>query len=39
MDVDEAEDVHEWSLAVENEDGVSVKTCVKCGMEVEELEF
>lgn len=30
---------HEWGLAVENEDGVSVKTCVECGMEVEELEF
>jgi DNA-repair protein complementing XP-A cells len=30
---------HEWGLAVENEDGVSVKTCVECRMEVEELEF
>ena len=30
---------HEWGLAVENEDGASVKTCVECGMEVEELEF
>jgi DNA-repair protein complementing XP-A cells len=30
---------HEWGLAVENEDGVSVKACVECGMEVEELEF
>lgn len=31
--------VHEWGRAVENEDGMSVKTCVSCGMEVEELEF
>ena len=30
---------HEWGLAVENEDGVSVKACVECGMEVEELDF
>lgn len=31
--------VHEWGRAVENEDGMSVKRCVSCGMEVEELEF
>lgn len=31
--------VHEWGRAIENEDGVSLKTCVQCGMEVEELEF
>ncbi|KAF3766436.1 DNA repair protein [Cryphonectria parasitica EP155] len=31
--------VHEWGRAIENEDGESVKTCVSCGMEVEELEF
>lgn len=31
--------VHEWGRAVENAEGMSVKTCVSCGMEVEELEF
>ncbi|PSR78128.1 XPA protein C-terminus-domain-containing protein [Coniella lustricola] len=31
--------VHEWGRAIENEDGMTVKTCVDCGMEVEELEF
>lgn len=31
--------VHEWGRAVENEDGMTVKTCTGCGMEVEELEF
>jgi DNA-repair protein complementing XP-A cells len=31
--------VHEWGRAVENEEGMTVKTCVECGMEVEELEF
>jgi DNA-repair protein complementing XP-A cells len=30
---------HEWGRTVENADGVSVRTCVECGMEVEELEF
>lgn len=30
---------HEWGQTVENEEGISVKTCVECGMEVEELEF
>ncbi|KAK5012286.1 DNA repair protein rad14 [Cryomyces antarcticus] len=31
---------HEWGRSVENpETGVSVKSCVECGMEVEELEF
>ncbi|KAH8590149.1 XPA protein C-terminus-domain-containing protein [Bisporella sp. PMI_857] len=30
---------HEWGQTVENEQGMSVKTCVECGMEVEELEF
>ena len=30
---------HEWGQTVENEDGVTVKTCVECGMEVEALEF
>jgi DNA-repair protein complementing XP-A cells len=31
--------VHDWGRAVENEDGLTVKTCSSCGMEVEELEF
>ncbi|KAI1084620.1 DNA repair protein [Whalleya microplaca] len=31
--------VHEWGRAVENEEGMTVKTCTGCGMEVEELEF
>lgn len=31
--------VHEWGRTVENEEGMTVKTCVTCGMEVEELEF
>ncbi|CAK7275188.1 DNA repair protein rad14 [Sporothrix epigloea] len=31
--------VHEWGRAVENEEGLSIKRCVSCGMEVEELEF
>ncbi len=31
--------VHEWGRAVENADGIGVKTCMECGMEVEELEF
>ncbi|KAF6810853.1 DNA repair protein [Colletotrichum sojae] len=31
--------VHEWGRAVENEEGMSVKKCNGCGMEVEELEF
>lgn len=30
---------HVWGRAVEGSDGVGVKTCVDCGMEVEELEF
>ena len=30
---------HEWGRAVENEEGITVKTCTECGMEVEELEF
>ena len=30
---------HNWGRAVENADGVGVKTCVDCGMEIEELEF
>ncbi|EGX93894.1 DNA repair protein Rad14, putative [Cordyceps militaris CM01] len=31
--------VHEWGRTVENEDGMTVKTCATCGMEVEELEL
>ncbi|KAL2759806.1 hypothetical protein ACRALDRAFT_1067476 [Sodiomyces alcalophilus JCM 7366] len=31
--------VHEWGRTVENEDGMTVKTCVGCGMQVEELEL
>ncbi|KAL8907679.1 MAG: hypothetical protein Q9207_001247 [Kuettlingeria erythrocarpa] len=30
---------HTWGRAVENAEGIGVKTCVDCGMEVEELEF
>jgi DNA-repair protein complementing XP-A cells len=30
---------HEWGQTVENEEGNSVKVCVSCGMEVEEMEF
>lgn len=32
--------VHQWGRTVDNpETGIGVKTCVDCGMEVEELEF
>ena len=31
--------VHQWGQTVENEDGMTVKTCTSCGMEVEEIEF
>ncbi|UNI24620.1 DNA repair protein rad14 [Purpureocillium takamizusanense] len=31
--------VHEWGRTVQNEEGMTIKTCVDCGMEVEELEF
>lgn len=30
---------HVWGRAVEDGEGAGVKTCVECGMEVEELEF
>jgi DNA-repair protein complementing XP-A cells len=30
---------HEWGRTVEKADGTTVKTCVDCGMEVEELEL
>jgi DNA-repair protein complementing XP-A cells len=31
--------VHEWGRVIENEDGMTVKTCTTCGMKVEEMEF
>lgn len=32
--------VHQWGRSIENpETGIGIKTCVECGMEVEELEF
>lgn len=31
--------VHNWGTAVENEDGMTVRTCLECNMEVEEMEF
>ncbi|KAI9039707.1 DNA repair protein RAD14 [Aspergillus affinis] len=32
--------IHQWGRSVENpETGIGLKTCVDCGMEVEELEF
>lgn len=30
---------HVWGRPVQNEEGLEVKTCIECGMEVEELEF
>lgn len=30
---------HVWGRPIENEDGIGVKSCVECGMQVEELEF
>lgn len=30
---------HEWGREIENADGLMVKGCVECGMEVEVLEF
>ena len=30
---------HTWGRPIENEEGIGVKTCVECGMEVEEIEF
>ena len=30
---------HVWGRAVDGDEGTGVKTCVECGMEVEELEF
>ncbi|OAA69834.1 xpa [Cordyceps fumosorosea ARSEF 2679] len=31
--------VHEWGRTVENEEGMTVKACATCGMEVEELQL
>lgn len=31
--------VHQWGRTVEDEQGNTVRTCVDCGMEVEELEL
>ena len=31
--------VHEWGRALEDDEGVAVKKCLSCGMEVEELDF
>ncbi|CAG8900712.1 unnamed protein product [Penicillium egyptiacum] len=32
--------IHQWGRSIENpETGIGIKTCVECGMEVEELEF
>ena len=31
--------IHDWGRTVENEEGMTVKTCLSCGMEVEELEL
>lgn len=31
--------VHDWGRTVQNEEGMTIKTCVDCGMEVEELEM
>ena len=30
---------HVWGRPIDNADGIGVKSCVECGMEVEELEF
>lgn len=35
----EGRHVHDWGQTVENADGMTVKTCLECGMEVEELEL
>lgn len=37
--VGEGRHEHEWGRAVVDEEGISVKRCLGCGMEVEELEF
>lgn len=30
---------HEWGIPLENAEGATVKQCIECGMEIEELEF
>ncbi|MCJ1307152.1 hypothetical protein MMC25_000798 [Agyrium rufum] len=30
---------HTWGRPIDNDEGIPVKTCAECGMEVEELEF
>lgn len=35
----EGRHVHEWGRLAEREDGTTARTCVSCGMEVEEMEF
>ena len=35
----EGRHVHQWGQTVQNEEGMTIKTCVDCGMEVEELEL
>lgn len=37
--IGEGKHEHEWGRTVTNEEGMTVKTCTGCGMEVEELEF
>lgn len=37
--IGEGKHEHEWGRTIENEEGMTVKTCTECGMEVEELEF
>lgn len=37
--IGEGKHEHEWGRTITNADGMSVKTCTECGMEVEELEF
>jgi len=37
--IGEGKHEHDWGRVITNADGMSVKTCTECGMEVEELEF
>jgi DNA-repair protein complementing XP-A cells len=36
---DEGKHEHRWGVTVENGEGVTVKKCLECGIEVEVLEF
>jgi DNA-repair protein complementing XP-A cells len=39
-DLGEGKHIHDWSRPIENsEAGLTMKTCLSCGMEVEELEL